>query len=307
MLMAKSLATVVVMATLILGACAKARHVVAVPVSAEPSPGAAAPPPPTAARPPAARPPLPPPRDLELEREAPGSTAAAPSPNVPAATPAAGAPPVRAGRKPRSAPLPTAAVTPPVNDPFAWAKAYRDGMTRTSASFSANPPRTQVGREIDVELTVSPASEAALRQKAQATGALVVTGEARIQPRMRAQLVVPDGATVAGAQLEDRLVLPDTPITWKWKVTPTREGELPMTARLVAPVMVGDKETSFEVSTFDATVTVFVAPSTRVSDFFSGNWKWLFSTLIVPLAGWWWKRRSAQAASPNDSRPAPSA
>ena len=66
---------------------------------------------------------------------------------------------------------------------------------------------------------------------------------------------------------------------------------------LIAPVILDGKETPYDVRTFEARVSVFVTPTTRVRDFVAANWQWLWTALVVPVFLWWRKRRTEQAAT----------
>jgi hypothetical protein len=169
-------------------------------------------------------------------------------------------------------------------------------MKTASAALRALPSRLELGQRIDVRLRVSPkSSETELRGRMATPGAAIDAGTARIAPRMRAQLIVPEGATVAIVGSDEQAVRDNEDTEWRWTVTPGTAGDLPIRARLTAPVTVDGKETAYDVRTFEASVTVFVTPTARVVGFVERNWQWLWTTLIVPV--WvWWRRRPAAAA-----------
>ena len=180
------------------------------------------------------------------------------------------------------------------SDGFAALDAFVAHMKTASAALRAMPARVELGQRIDVRLRVSPrSSETELRQRLQAPGATVDTGTARIAPRMKAQLIVPDGASVAVVGSDEQAVRDDEDTEWRWTVTPGASGDLPIRARLTAPVTIDGKETAFDVRTFEASVTVFVTPTTRVVGFVERNWQWLWTSLLLPVWAWWRKRKSA--------------
>ena len=111
---------------------------------------------------------------------------------------------------------------------------------------------------------------------------------------MRAQLIVPEGVSVAVVGSEERAVHDTEDTVWQWAVIPSREGKLPIKVRLTAPVVIDGKETPYDVRTFEATVAVFVTPTTRARDFVANNWKWLWTAIVVPVFIWWRKRPSGQ-------------
>jgi len=147
-----------------------------------------------------------------------------------------------------------------------------------------------------VTLTISPkASETDLRTRFESAGAAVDVGVAKIAPRMRAQLIVPEGASVAIVGSEERAISDTDDTVWEWNVTPGQTADLPIRARLTAPVTIEGKETPYDVRTFEANVIVFVTPTTCVRDVEENNWQWLWTVVIVPIVLCWRKRRSSAA------------
>jgi len=223
------------------------------------------------------------------------STAAEPSP-VPRPTV-----PVEASEPP-DGPV-TGAGAVPQPSPFDPLKAFIAQMQAAAGILRAAPDRAEVGQQVDVTLTISPTStEADLRERTRAEGAAVDVGPAKIAPRMRAQLIVPEGATSSVVGSEERAVHDTEDTVWQWTVTPTRTGDLPLRAVLIAPVILDGKETPYDVRTFEARVSVFVTPTTRVRDFVAANWQWLWTALVVPVFLWWRKRRTAPTATAKSVR-----
>jgi hypothetical protein len=196
------------------------------------------------------------------------------------------------------APRPAAPATPPppapepASDPFAVLDAQFARLKSASAALRASPQTVRLGEDVDVVLRVSPLmSEAELLQRMQSPGSVIEKGAARIAPRMTAHLSAA-GAIITVVGSEERAVPGSEDTEWQWKVTPARDGTLPIHVTLSAPVMVQGKETSYQVRTFDATVIVTVAPATRVASFVANNWQWLWTTIAVPAALWVFRSRA---------------
>jgi hypothetical protein len=188
--------------------------------------------------------------------------------------------------------LPSPAPPEPASDPFALLDAQFVRLKTASAALRARPETVRLGEMVDVVLLVSPlASEAELLQRLQSPGSVVEKGTARIAPRMTAHLVAA-GAAIAVVGSEERAVPGSEDTEWQWKVTPAREGTLPIHVTLSAPVMVEGKEAAYQVRTFDATVTVTVTSAARVASFVANNWQWLWTTVAVPAALWIFRSRA---------------
>ena len=172
-------------------------------------------------------------------------------------------------------------------------------MRSAAGALRAAPNRVERGQEIDVTLTLSPGQTVeGLQKELQSPTANVDARVAKFAPRMSATLVVPEGAaSVVGDNADPRAIDPEEGMIWRWRVTPSREGELRMTARLTAPVEIDRQQTPYEVRTFDAAVTVVVTPTTKLKDFVEAHWKWLWTALVVPAFAWWRKRSQSASAT----------
>jgi len=83
---------------------------------------------------------------------------------------------------------------------------------------------------------------------------------------------------------------------WRWEVKPTETGDQRLHLTLTAMIVVKGTDTPYPVRTFDQTLEVNVAWTTRISGFFKDNWQWLWAAILVPLVTWWFSRRKRQGA-----------
>lgn len=83
---------------------------------------------------------------------------------------------------------------------------------------------------------------------------------------------------------------------WEWRVTAKREGSYKLQMTLTAERPAGSQN----LVVMEHDIEVNVDPADRLSDFVSSEWKWLYATLLVPLAafGWnWWKKRGTDTGT----------
>jgi hypothetical protein len=86
---------------------------------------------------------------------------------------------------------------------------------------------------------------------------------------------------------ESRKFVPSDQVTeWLWQVTPKRTGELRLYLNLYAIIDVAGKEGPVKVGTFHRTLTINVGWTQRAGDFVKGNWKWLWTAILVPVGLW---------------------
>jgi hypothetical protein len=84
----------------------------------------------------------------------------------------------------------------------------------------------------------------------------------------------------------EKAVNPNETTTWRWEVEPTKTGQQALHLSLYALISVAGREKPYEVKTFDTDIKVNVTWFARAQDFVSGNWQWLWSVILVPLAAW---------------------
>jgi len=63
---------------------------------------------------------------------------------------------------------------------------------------------------------------------------------------------------------------------------------------LTARFQVNGQDTPWGVKTFSHKIVVDVTAGQRVKDFFSENWKWLWTAIFVPIFGYFWSRKKSK-------------
>ena len=153
------------------------------------------------------------------------------------------------------------------------------------ANLAFNVPKTiRFGTTAQIQLLIS--AEQTIRQlrtKITAVGAKEGT-TIRVAPRMEARLTglgfkiqanTPEIQAVGGAGAT----------VWTWEVQPTEKGTRRLHLTVSALITVQGKETSRTIETFDRVIEIHVTWMDRVSGFAGRNWKWLWTAILVPLAG----------------------
>jgi hypothetical protein len=88
---------------------------------------------------------------------------------------------------------------------------------------------------------------------------------------------------------------------WRWEIEPTKVGRRRLHLSLSALIDLRGSESTYTVRTFERSLDVRVTWSERLSGFFSDNWKWLWTTLLIPLAGWALGRRKRTGPQSSDA------
>ena len=82
---------------------------------------------------------------------------------------------------------------------------------------------------------------------------------------------------------------------WRWEVEPTRTGVRRLHLTLSAIVDVDGKEGTYTVRVFERTLEVRVSLRERLTGFVGDNWQWLWTALLIPVAGWLLRQRRKPA------------
>jgi hypothetical protein len=110
--------------------------------------------------------------------------------------------------------------------------------------------------------------------------------EARLTgPNFEITAITPEQQALSGANITQ----------WTWEVKPTSEGTHRLHLTLTAIIQVEGDPTSRAIRTFDKEIIVEVTLAQKVGDFVNNNWEWLWATIVVPIAGWVYKKRKKAA------------
>lgn len=78
---------------------------------------------------------------------------------------------------------------------------------------------------------------------------------------------------------------------WRWEVTAMKPGTRHLHLTVNTVVEIDGQERTRTIHSHSELITIHVSMQQRISGFVAGNWKWLWSAILVPLAGWVWENR----------------
>jgi hypothetical protein len=131
-------------------------------------------------------------------------------------------------------------------------------------------------------------------------GALTSAGErggarARISNQMEAHLSGA-GFRVEPITPERQAVSSSERTEWRWQIEPTRPGRLSLNLTLSADIRVEGQTVPRMIQTFERTIEVEVTWPERTKAFVAGNWQWLWTTILIPVVGWFLAKRKGRGA-----------
>jgi hypothetical protein len=270
------------------------------PPSASREPAQAAPPPP--ANPPSIHPPKdmppPPPEDVPP----PPPQAALPA-AVPADRPSYGI----AGSRPRSFKFAKPSTATQHSQLAAGQLSAASSFTDIDEALKAlspgnvafNVPSPMHVNELYTVVLVLSASKSSIELQTELQGKLVANSKIeadsiQIGPDMVARLTG-QNFTITAVNSERQAVSPTENTEWRWDVRPLAGGSQRLHLTLDVELQVRGERIPRSIRTFDRDVLVNVAWTKRVGKFVSGNWQWLWATIVVPAALWVWRRRKSGA------------
>jgi hypothetical protein len=191
---------------------------------------------------------------------------------------------------------PTPAPPPSADELLDQIDRFLEQLPEASIAFNA-PESMLAGDTTEMHLLLSPKlSVEALEDKLKGLGGDVQGDVIRVAPRMEAVLTGQNFEIVAITPAL-QAVARNEPTEWRWEVTPKAAGSHRLHLVLNAAV----EGSSRTLRTFDRTIQVNVTWGRQLSGFAQNNWQWLWTTALVPVAGWLWKRRRTARSTPDQS------
>jgi hypothetical protein len=168
---------------------------------------------------------------------------------------------------------------------------------KSQMAFNTPPPIDIDGPSKEIEVRIDPKQSAAAIAKSLTVPGAVHVHEVQISNRMRAVLSGDtDGLKITALSPETQAVGLQSPTRWLWSVKPIKAGQYPVHVELDAQIKVDGVDTPRMVNVFDGSVVVTITNYQRVEHFMKENWQWICTALLIPLGGWWWKKRKDKNA-----------
>ena len=159
------------------------------------------------------------------------------------------------------------------------------------ANLAFNVPKTiRLGSTAEIQLLIS--TEQTIRQlRAKITALGAKAGATiRVAPRMEARLTGL-GFKILENTPEVQAIGGPGPTEWTWDVEPNVSGTRQLHLTVSALITVDGKETPRTIETFDRVIQIHVTFMDRLSGFAGRNWEWLWTGIVIPLAGFLWRQR----------------
>ena len=190
------------------------------------------------------------------------------------------------------APKDMAVPPPPPPEPLGDVDRLLEEMEFGTIAFNA-PTNINIDDSPQIQLILSLAEtveklKQSITEEGEKVGATI-----RVSDRMEARL---SGYMfqIAAITHEIQAVSKRQQTEWKWEIHPKKEGKHKLHLTLTALLEIDGHSTPRAIRTFDKIIEVNVTATQKIGLFFKNNWQWLWAAILVPVAGWLWKRKKKQ-------------
>lgn len=104
-------------------------------------------------------------------------------------------------------------------------------------------------------------------------------------------------AEIAGTGLEiqeltsgEQVVTSLNSTTWKWSVTPTHHGTARVNVGLFAYVDINGFNSPYATQSLERDIDISINPLRLITAFVQNNWKWLWTSVLAPVAAYYWRK-----------------
>lgn len=123
-----------------------------------------------------------------------------------------------------------------------------------------------------------------------------ITGGAQVQvSKVVIANVIAPGLTVTPITPTEQVVLETEPTTWLWDLKADKPGKYEVRITLTASIIIEGRATNRFLRMHDEVVVIEITPTQQVKEIVQKHWQWAFSSLLVPLGVWLWKRRKPKS------------
>lgn len=188
-----------------------------------------------------------------------------------------------------SLPLPSPSVgAAPPSDPLCSVDRILASMDWANIAFNC-PQTINLHETAQIKLLLSLQKSIDELRAAITAGGEREGARVKVLNRMEARLSGPN-FQITAITTEEQAVGSIETVEWKWEIKPTTTGHHSLHLTLTALFNIDGATTRRNIRTFDRMIDVEVTTGQRVTEFFRKNWQWLWAAVLLPVAGWLWKR-----------------
>lgn len=150
------------------------------------------------------------------------------------------------------------------------------------------PRKLTLGEPVVIELLLSPTKSLQELESMLKSPERTEKARIKISNRMEAMLKG-QGFKIEALIPQEQAVSKGKTTRWKWEATPTEDGDKILHLSISAIIKVSNEDAPLVIQTYNKRIRVETSVSQRISKFLSGNWQWLWASILVPLLPFLWR------------------
>ncbi len=146
--------------------------------------------------------------------------------------------------------------------------------------------KANVENTIKAQLLIDPNAKVENLEKQLTVKGKTTTGNIRVSNVVQAKLIAPD-FDVTKITEEEQILSDDKPTEWEWSLKPKKAGTYEVNLSVTA-IIDGHKH---HLKSFEKTLVIEITREQIFMDWLGENYKWLVTTLLLPLVGFLFKEK----------------
>lgn len=150
--------------------------------------------------------------------------------------------------------------------------------------------KANIDEKIQAQLLIDPNQNAEQLSTQLSVKGITIKQPIKITEVVKATITAP--SFVVTEITDESQILADVgPTDWRWELKPTKAGTHEVKLTVSAIVNKENKDRPYTLKTFERTVTVEITKEQIVIDWFKENYKWVITSLLIPLIGFIFKEK----------------
>lgn len=142
--------------------------------------------------------------------------------------------------------------------------------------------KANINEDIKAQLLIDPREEVKNLESQLTVDGTPLVKTIKVSKIVKATLIAPDFDVIKVTE-EEQILSDAEPTEWLWKLSAKSFGKHEVNLSVTAIVKLDGREGKHHLKTFDKTITVEVTGKQLIIDWLKENYRWIISTLIIPV------------------------
>lgn len=142
--------------------------------------------------------------------------------------------------------------------------------------------KANIDEDIKAQMLIDPRKDLEQLEKELTVSGNKFSKNIKITKIVKATLTAPD-FDIKNITEEEQFITLDQPTEWLWILSPKASGTYQVNLSVTAIMNIGGRESKHHIKTFERNITVEITHKQIISKWWNENWKWVTSTIVIPL------------------------